>query len=48
MELFNFFRKPKKTELENTVDKMYKDLFPNGEQDVKIGADFLLRLIGKS
>jgi hypothetical protein len=44
MGLLNFFRKPKKTELQNTVDEIYKDLFPNGEKDLKTGIDFLLQL----
>lgn len=44
MGLLNFFRKPIKTELQNTVDEIYKDLFPNGEKDLKTGIDFLLQL----
>jgi hypothetical protein len=46
MGLFNFFKpKPQKSELGSFLDKIGKEMFPNGKKDIDAGINELLRIL---
>jgi len=45
MGLFDLFNKNNKRELQNSNNEIFNDLFPNGEEDVKLGANYLIEIL---